>query len=68
MTDWRIENCVIYVCVTAALLGLYAMSGSWLSLNAMWLLLFVNGPAQNKPATREDNAPPPRDLGDTNQG
>jgi uncharacterized protein (DUF58 family) len=41
-TNGIIENCVIYLCTTAGVLGLYAMSGSMHSLWMLLLLLFVN--------------------------
>lgn len=42
MEGWRIENCIIYLCTTAAVLGLYLMSDSFMSLWAMLMLMFVN--------------------------
>lgn len=37
-----IENCIIYVCTAAMVLGLYAMSSSFHSLWALVMLSFVN--------------------------
>ena len=44
MRDWMIENCVIYVCMTALILGLFAMSGSWHALWGLMMLWCVNSP------------------------
>ena len=44
MEGWMKENCVIYVCVTIAVVGLYALSGSWHSLWPMGMLAFCNMP------------------------
>jgi hypothetical protein len=42
MTDWRIENIVIYICTTVLVLALYLMSESFHSLWGLLMLLFVN--------------------------
>ena len=42
MTDWRIENIVIYICTTVLVLALYLMSESLNSLWGLLMLLFVN--------------------------
>ena len=47
--DWRTENCVIYVCVTVGVLGLFYLSGgSWHSLWMLGLLAFANYEKQRK--------------------
>lgn len=38
MQGWQIENCVIYVCVAAMTLGLYAMGAG---LHALWPFLLL---------------------------
>lgn len=42
MTDWRIENIVIYMCTTVLVLGLYSMSESFHSLWGLLMLMYVN--------------------------
>ena len=37
MEGWMKENCVIYACTTATVLGLFCMSHSWHSLWALGL-------------------------------
>ena len=44
MEGWRKENCVIYVCITAAVVGLFYMSKSWHSLWPLMMLAFCNFP------------------------
>ena len=47
MEGWMKENTVLYVCASATVLGLYAMSHSWHSLWALAMLAFVNMPKKN---------------------
>lgn len=42
MESWRQENCLIYICVSAMTIGLYALSHSWHALWSFILLLFAN--------------------------
>ena len=44
MRDWMIENCVIYACTTASVLGLFALSDSWHALWGLMMLWCVNSP------------------------
>lgn len=44
MQGWMKENCVIYACTTAAVLGLFYMSGSWHSMWAFFMLGWCNYP------------------------
>ena len=44
MRDWMIENCVIYACTTALVLGLFALSDSWHALWGLMMLGCVNSP------------------------
>ncbi len=44
MRDWMIENCVIYVCTTALVLGLFALSHSWHALWGLMMLVCLNSP------------------------
>ena len=42
MESWRIENCVIYVCTTAIILGGFALGGGGWSLWGLLLIGCVN--------------------------
>ena len=42
MRDWMLENCVIYVCIAAMVISLYAMSHSWHSFWSFMMLCLVN--------------------------
>ncbi len=44
MRDWMIENCVIYACTTALVLGLFALSDSLHALWGLMMLWCVNSP------------------------
>lgn len=41
-TVYLIENCTIFFCTTATVLGLFYFSHSWYSLFGLLMLLFVN--------------------------
>ena len=49
MEGWMKENCVIYACTTATVLGLFCMSHSWHSLWALGMLAFCNMCPRQRP-------------------
>ena len=48
MEGWRIENCVLYVCVAAMVIGLYLMGAGLHSFWSFLLLLWANFPKKAK--------------------
>jgi hypothetical protein len=48
MQGWQIENCVLYVCVAAMTLGLYAMGAGLHCLWSLALLGWANYPKDGK--------------------